>query len=448
MPAPIALDRYPPLKINIRNVLPLHTMDAGARSAKRYGVVVLVSLLIAAIAVPLVDGLTVTGFLGEKTYLLVLQDNDEIMPTGGLMACFAVVTVQGANIKDLDMYYARTDPQLNRSVRIEGPESVTTFFDVETVALFASNVQYDFASHAPILQKDFYKATGRAIDGIITVDFTAVKEVMNILGPVTTSGETLTSDNVVGRLHYYSSVSTGEKTPLTGRLRAFALTLWQDIRDASLPNKLALVTAFERLGVEGHIQCYLKNDMLLQNFNGAREQSTGDFVAVSDLSMGVAKADFGVNRTVDYDVTIQPDGSAISNLTLTYANDNWWGYNVLNTALVPPNATLLRVAYTTDTLDGPAGKHDANSTAFISQFLISGNQTGNVTYTYKLPTAVSKSEGVGTRYDLDVHKQAGIERYTVRADVHVPQGTHVMAAHNVGTTMTYTRDMHAFVVYA
>ena len=74
--------------------------------------------------------------------------------------------------------------------------------------------------------------------------------------------------------------------------------------------------------------------------SGELQTPTTDSISVVDTTLGTAIADFSVNRTIDDHVELLANGSAVSTLTLTYTNNNWWGYDVFSTTLVPPGAEL------------------------------------------------------------------------------------------------------------
>jgi len=65
----------------------------------RYVALAVIVLMVAALIFPIADGLNVAGFFGDKTYLLILQDNDEIRGTGGLTDVMGLVTGHDGNIK-------------------------------------------------------------------------------------------------------------------------------------------------------------------------------------------------------------------------------------------------------------------------------------------------------------------------------------------------------------
>jgi hypothetical protein len=411
----------------------------------RYVALVVILLVVASLLFPLLDGLNVAGFLGDKTYLVILQDNDEIRGTGGLMDVLGLVTVHDGAIASLQYQYVVSDQRStwNPIVNLDGPESFTKFFGVDAAALSDSNVQYDFASFAPKMESDFYNATGQRVDGIIALDFTAVEAIMNVTGPITVSGEVITSKNVVDRLHY-DSVTAG--TSLTSLLSTFTFDLGGLIRDSSVPEKLELYTTLQTLENEGHVLLYPDQGFWFRSASGTSALPKTDFISVVDTTLGTGKADFGVNRTIDDQVQLLANGSAVSNLTLTYTNGNWWEYDVFSTTLVPPGAELISVHNDTGAFIGTEVTNADGFTAFSSRLLVAANGTGSVTYTYTIPNVVSGS-GIGNHYDLYIRKQEGITRYTLNASVQLPPGATMIHAENVGSNQVFEGDAQVSVVY-
>src|ERR1035437_1688951 len=412
-----------------------------------------VVLVVASLLFPVLDGMSVTGFFGDKTYLVILQDNDEIRSTGGLMDILGLLTVHDGTIVSLQYQYVSSDTRStwNPIVNLDAPESFTKVFGMDSAALSDSNVQYDFASFAPKMQSDFYNATGQRVDGVIALDFTAVEAIMNVTGPITVSGEVITSRNVADRLHFESGTAgAGGKTSLTSLVSTLTSDLARLIRDSSVPQKLALYTTLQTLESEGHVLIYPNQGFWFRSAGGdAVSESTppaADSISVVDTTLGTAKADFGVTRTIDYHVQLFSDGSAISTLTLTYTNGNWWDYDVFSTALVPPGAELVSVQNATHAFMGPEVTNGDGFTALSSRLLVSANSTGSVTYTYIQPNVVSAS-GIGNHYDLYIHKQAGINNYILNAGVQLPPGATMVHAENVGSNQVLDGDAHVSVVY-
>jgi hypothetical protein len=405
-------------------------------------------IIILSLLVPLSDGLRLEGFFGEKTYLILLQDNDEIRGTGGLIGVIGLLTLHNGQVAKAEFHYVSTDTNdstWDPIVPLDGPESFTTFFGVNSARLSDSNVQYDFASFASKMQSEFYNVTGTRVDGIIALDFTAVEAFMRVTGPVLVSGEIITDRNVVDRLHYYSLMGEGAKTSLTSVISTLMFNLARAVRDFSVPQKLALYSTLRSLQDEKHVLTYPNGGFFFYNPSDERPSRT-DFISVVDITLGTGKADFGVNRTTDYNVQLLSDGSAVANLTLTYTNNCWWDYDVFSTAVVPAGAELLTAHNVTDNFKGPEVTSGAGFTAFSSRLLVGADSSGSVQYTYKIPSAVQKSV-LMQRYELYVDKQAGITRYTLSVNVTVPPGATVVSAENARSNQMLTRNALVKIVY-
>ena len=422
-------------------------MCASHKSHKgRWIALAALGIVLAALLFPMIDGLSATGFLGDKTYLVVLQDNSEIRGTGGLISVVGVLTIHNGHIAQVHYYYSHTSKELQTFVPLDGPESFMTFFNVDSARLFDSNNQYDFASFAPKMQSDWHNTTGQQVDGVIGLDFTAAQAILNITGPITASGDVITSRNVFHRLEYYSATNKGDRmADVLSSLTYSAFTL---VADASVPQKLALYNTLRALANEKHLFIYPEVGLLLQNADGQNQSRApnADSISIVETNLGNGKSDFGIGRAINYHVQLLSDGSAVSNLTLTYTNGDWWSSDLFAEAVVPPGAKLLAVHNSTDQFIGPQVTNDENFTVFSSRFILQPYSTTRITYLYTLPDRVYEN-GIGSHYDLYVIKQGGIDRYTLNASVQLPAGAELIHAENVGSNLVFTDDAHASVVY-
>jgi hypothetical protein len=413
----------------------------------RYVALAILGLLVVSVAVPALDGLSLVGFPSDKTYLLILQDNGEIRTTGGLMSFIGLLTVHNGDIKSLRVWY-ENQSYSGSLVTVDGPASFTTFFGVDSAKLYDSNVQYDFATFAPIMRANYQNMAGQHVDGVVAIDFTAVEELMKLTGPITVSGQVITSRNVVDRSYYYSGITEGgNKTLLTGTLSELGHKIVQDIRDAPPPLQLQFFITIQRLGREKHIQLYPVNDnLLLRAFEGSSDRPSTDFINSLDANLGTGKSDWSINRSIDYHVVLLANRSTVSTLILTYANAGFWEANVFNTVLVPPSATFVAVNHTGTSFEGPLVTHGTTYTAFSAHMRVPAHKTATITYSYTLPRQVH-GNGIGLHYDLLVQKQAGLTALTFNGTVQLPQGATVIRSDHIGGADTADEDIHAQVVY-
>jgi Protein of unknown function (DUF4012) len=413
---------------------------------KRWFAIAILGLVLASLLFPAIEGLSFAGFLGDKTYLIILQDNSEIRGTGGLISLVGVLTLHNGHIAAVHYYYSHTSPELQAIVPLNGPEGFTSFLDVDSAKLFDSNNQYNFTSFAPKMQSDWYNTTGQRVDGVIGLDFTAVQAILGITGPIDVSGDIITSRNVYHRLEYYSASNTENGTKMAEILSKLTYGTLGLIVDASVPQKLALYNALLGLANEGHLFIYPDIEPLLQQADGQSRAPEADFISVVETNLGNGKSDLGVERAIDYSVQLLPDGSAISNLTLTYTNLGWWPSDLFAEVLVPPGAKLLATFNSTDLFKGPQITNEDGFTAISSRFNLQPYTTTRITYLYTLPDRVYEN-GIGSHYDLYVVKQAGINHYVLNTSVQLPAGAKLIHAENVGSNLTFTKDAHVSVVY-
>ncbi len=401
-------------------------------------------LLLASIAFPLIESANTLGFLGEKSYLVILSDNTEIRNTGGLMACIGLLNVSDGAITGFSVYSHDTAP-FNTTMAVSGPESFLKFFNITSLSWSDVNVQYDFATFAPMMESSVQHELGWKVDGTIALDFTALAEIMKITGPLVVDNQTITSRNVVDCLHYATKISSSGNA-LTHLIRGLAFKISAQLHNESLQNSVALLNALRAMGDQKHVLLHVPGNALLGSFDDALSKPQGDYISVVDANLGAAYSDFAVNRSLTYSVQILSDGSQISHLTVTYDNQCWWNYTVFSTALVPAGATLFATNATAPSFQGALVSNYSGFTTFSSLVTIPANSTASVTYSYTLPRQLSAS-GVGWRYDLSVQKQAGINDYTVSANVTAPVGAHVLGSQGLGQATQEQGDYHATLIY-
>jgi len=414
----------------------------------RYAAVVIIVLVLAAILVPLINVLGDLGYFHERTYLLVLQDNSELRNTGGLLACVGSIDIQNGEPKNLTLYYAPSNVYANdtrsAAVSIDGPESFTSFYNSTLVRFWDLNVQYDFATFAPLFASTWQELTGQHSDGVIGLDLTAVQELLKATGPLTVANETITWRNVIDRVHYASVTAEREgKSDLAGFLRELASKLIAAVQGADPVGKLLLLNNLQTLAQQRHLLVYAPD--ALKGYDGAIQKKAGDFLYVVDANSGGGKADLAVNRTITYHANLHDDGTQTSNVTITYANDCGWTYKVFTTTLVPKDAELLDTRNSSYRL-GPQVTSSDDLTAISSYVEVPAHTTAFVTYTYSLPTTLVPA-GVVSHYDLYVPQQAGLDHHTLNTDVTLPHGAQLIRESNVGNGTATNGDVHVEVIY-
>lgn len=145
------------------------------------------------------------GSEGRKRYLILLQDDGEIRSTGGWISTYAIITIEGGQIREMfvdDIYNAQATLRLQGhnykapSTLSKALGDITYSFplvnwnpSLDTVMLTSEQYIYD-------LEK------GNSLDGVITLDITVLRNLLNRWGGVEVPGEStlITADALYGRI--------------------------------------------------------------------------------------------------------------------------------------------------------------------------------------------------------------------------------------------------------
>lgn len=137
------------------------------------------------------------------TWLIVLQNDAELRPTGGFIGSFATLTGSGGTLRQFkfgsNVY--KLDKALSVTNPIKPPDPLTTI--TPTWGFRDSNFGSGFlAEIAPNLQNIFTQETGTPPEGIIFLDGMLIRSLLQLTGPITPSGSnvSINYDNFVTEL--------------------------------------------------------------------------------------------------------------------------------------------------------------------------------------------------------------------------------------------------------
>jgi len=284
----------------------------------------------------------VLGFRGPRKYLVILQNNNELRPTGGFMGSFAAVSFDRGK-----MAYSVNDiyePDGLVTSHINSPPPIQEAFQLGTWRLRDANWDPDFPSSVKTIEWFMGKAGLSGINGVATINLTAVEKMLGSLGTVTVAEyrETITEDNVWEKAQSYSQ---DNYFPGSKQKKEFLASLSKAVIDKynslNLFSKLKLLGGIINQLNQKQILIYFHNSSIQKTFSslnwtGEIKQPTcpwwvkkciADAIIVVEANLGVNKANHGVIRTAD--LTIIPEGDKIHHrLILNFENkksDNKWG---------------------------------------------------------------------------------------------------------------------------
>jgi hypothetical protein len=274
------------------------------------------------------------GFQGTRNYLILFENNMELRPGGGFIGSYGLLTLEKGKIvgfKIYDVYDA--DGQLKG--HIEPPYPIRRYLPSINWYLRDSNFDVDFSKGAVASAVFLNTEMQQAVDGVIGVDLSFIKNLLGVVGPVTVSdyNQTVNADNFyqVTQAHVEDNFfpgSTQKKDFLTSFYNALQTKIASQKNLSYLSFAQALISSIN----EKH---------LLFAFNNVNEQTAfavngwsssliedssssnsliDDFVGINEANLGGNKVNYYISRNVSQAVSIRSDKSINEILTVSFKN--------------------------------------------------------------------------------------------------------------------------------
>ena len=388
---------------------------------------------------------------GPKTYLLLVQNEDELRPTGGFITAVGTLLVQDGLISNLsfedssdlenwNMPYPAAPWQLrqymNSPVMILGDTSWYT--DFPTAALFAETL-YSYAKT-------------HSVNGVIAFDQQMLVEILEVTGQIMLEGESdpVDANNVITFMRAEKTPSPEDLTNPGWSNKAFMIkianALVGKIFSGEIPSERLAVVLYQVLQ-EHHLLIKVDSPpitSLLERYrmDGAVTAGEGDFLMAVDSNIGFNKTNAVVTSSIYYEIDLSVPSAPTSDLTILHTNksgevickhwnkirvpgeddypitDCYWNYlrvylpawaELLEATpqFIPANWMILHrdIPAQVDTLEeGIEGVQ-----AFGTLQVVPGGQTLATTFRFALPAGVLESQEGTSQYlyRLMVQKQPG-----------------------------------------
>ncbi len=370
-----------------------------------------------------------------KRYMIIMQNDKEIRPTGGFMTNYATFKITDglldSDFTSKDMY--SVDLTLDAIDAYtdfpDPPQPYGSLLKVERWYARDTNYSPDFVTSMDEFLS-YYNWAGRInpyeikpIDGIFAIDTNVISELLEVTGPVTVNGTTYTQDNVVLELEKVASLALAEqanrKRVLGDLMQGMLVNVFES--DSNLWPKL--IDKAVNLAVRKHISVYVFDEEaqgLIDSYGiGGRikENVDGDYSMVVSTNLGGDKTNWFTKKEVEH--TLERDGHRwVRTVKIKY---QYTEPNGDYSAFVKRFRDWVRVY-------APAGSElisvegseaeaynlsdqERNKIWFSGYLELGPGEYKEITFKYYVPSAV-----IGEKtYKLDIQKQSGIdkEKHTV-----------------------------------
>jgi len=264
---------------------------------------------------------------GPQTYLLLLQNEDELRPTGGFITAVGVFVVNDGNILSFTIENSSDLDDFTKPFPFP-PWQLYRYMNSHYWVLRDSNWSPDFPTSANAAEYFYVYTRFHSVDGIVAIDQQMVKMLLTVLGPLDVEGVSypITAENVVAYMQ-----DEKDKAQHEGRenQKDFIKKLGEAIL-AEITNPDATWTSL----LEVLTQALDERHMLLQfddpaitailanmGWDGAVRPGEGDFLMVVDSNVGFDKVNAVVDKRLVYFIDLSDLAAPTASLTVIHTNN-------------------------------------------------------------------------------------------------------------------------------
>jgi hypothetical protein len=271
------------------------------------------------------------GFDRPRTYLVLIQNDDELRPTGGFISAAARVTLDRGEIVALDVRDSyNVDDYLHKPYGW-APDPLLEFMGSQIWLFRDANWSPDFPTSARKAAELYTYGLGVPVDGVIGLNQQTVKAVIGPLGPLEVEpGQTVDASNLIDYVRLAWSPPPGatdvaawaeSRKDFIGNLMDATLMRVQNESDRidwvelacavyqSLHNRDLLIWIDD-----SSVSPILAERM----WDGGLRYAADDFWMIVDSNLGFNKANTIVESSAAYTLTLLADGSAEAELAVRY----------------------------------------------------------------------------------------------------------------------------------
>lgn len=349
----------------------------------------------------------------ERRYLVLLQNNMELRPTGGFLGQYAVLKMKDGEVTSLFVEDANLlDQRITASV--PAPYPFERMMEVKKWKFRDSNFFPDFPESVDKV-KYFYRLSGGndQFDGVIAINASVLSDALEITGPVTVPGYpgTYTSENAILKLEEQveksfelQGINVQDRKLILKKMAAIMVDRLSSVSNIS---KIAELTLEELRNKD--IQFNFENPELQDlvekvSWAGKVDQEwEGDYLMAVDANLGALKSDYYMDREMIYSVDLTAE-KPTATLEIIYTHNATVGdwrttdYHSYLRVYTPKGSELVSremVSY-----PNIQEAHNKNYFGFICHTIMNDQTRAKIVYT--LP------DNLRDNYKLLIQKQSGV----------------------------------------
>lgn len=409
-----------------------------------------------------------SGNPATSTFLVLLQNSDELRPTGGFIGTYGILQIRNGDIIRFDTHDVyHMDMPAQDKFKAVPPEPIKLYLNKDWY-LRDSNWSPDWPTAANQILW-FYNQENRLLtgkndinrfngtfNGVIAVNPRFVMELLKVVGPVTVKGQTYDSHNFTDILeteveqnYADQDISKWQRKEVIGQIvKALKIKIF----DHPSSEWLNIIDAADTSFKNKDLMLYFADPSLQQiadtkNWTGRISSEKGDYVMLVDSNFASLKSDLVMSRDLSYKVEKDPIGlKAI--LTITYHHKgsakDWRTDRYKDYARIYAPLGSRLISFDGATVPVSIGKEQGRS-YFGSLFYVELNSSKTVTVSYYLPDYIKAAYEKGD-YTLTWQRQSGNRINSAKVDVKLPSGVKSInppttAVKDEGRSISWSTDL-------
>lgn len=377
------------------------------------------------------------GQTEKRTYALLLQNEQELRPTGGFLQAVALITLDRGQLIDTQVFSVY-DLDNRLAAVVTPPDDLKQVLGEERWYLRDSNWNPDFPTSAKQITWFLEQQLNKKVDGVIAINLGVIEDVLRATGPLELDqyNELLTDRNLAERMEFHSEVTLVESDQASD----YTVTVLQELL-AKL-TQLPKDKSTDFLSVIGQ---QLKEKNLLISLADGNESATlsllgwtgelvkpncpaqfsatpciVDSLAIFDSNVGVNKANFQLTRKDTHQVELSPT-QANHTHTIEFENkaqSNAWPkgtYQSYVRLALPSSAKLQSIMINGQQLFAKdiilSRQGEFSIVGFLTNTPI--KSTTDITISYSVPHSLDS----GSSYTFFWQKQPGISQPLSKLDL-------------------------------
>lgn len=264
------------------------------------------------------------GLDGERTYLVLFQNNMELRPGGGLIDYYGLLKFDKGRIKDFSMNDV-SDADKELRGHVEPPYAIRRHLPSAHWYLRDGNFDVNFVKAASSASNFIYAEKGEKVHGVIGLDISFIKNILRFTGPIYIPDykKTVTDANI------YMLIQTLNK-------KDFLKSVYQEVFSKIFQKNVSYLEIAKVISdslSEKHLMLVLNdNSQNIFTVNGWSSSlwddrkedlnSVNDFLGISEANLGNNKINYFIDRQISQKANIDADGNIIEELNISYKNSS------------------------------------------------------------------------------------------------------------------------------